>query len=119
MRDRMSCGPRAPRSIFQQVGTHTVADAQVLLGDHLVARQHGFESARLDDGVAAFHALDDAGDEVLLALEEIVEDLLALGVADLLEDDLLRGLRADAAEFLRLERFLDEVTDLGIRASRR
>ena len=49
--------------------------------------------------IAALHALDDAGDEVLLAREKVVQDLLALGVADFLQDHLLRGLRADAAEF--------------------
>ena len=46
------------------------------------------------------------------ALEKIVQDLLALGVADLLQDDLLRGLRADAAELHRLERLLDHVAQL-------
>ena len=57
--------------------------------------------------VAALDALDGAGEQVVLALEEVVQDLLALGVADLLQDHLLGRLRADAAELDRLERLLD------------
>ena len=48
-------------------------------------------------------------------LEEVVQDLLALGVADLLQDHLLRRLRADAAELDRLERLLDDVAELQVR----
>ena len=66
VRDRMSCGP-AGAVDAQQVGAHAVADAQVLLRDHLVARQHRLDPARLDDRVAALHALDGAGDELLAA----------------------------------------------------
>jgi hypothetical protein len=86
-----------------------VAHAQHFLGDQLVARDHAFDAARLDDHVAALDALDRAGQQVVLAVEEVVEDLLALGVADLLQDHLLRRLRADAAEGHRLERLLDDV----------
>ena len=39
---------------------------------------------------------------------------LALGVADLLEDDLLGGLRGDAAELDRGQRIDDEVADRGV-----
>jgi hypothetical protein len=117
VRDRISCGPRACAVDLHQPGADAVADAQVLLGDHLVARQHRLDAAGLDDGIAALHALDGAGDEMLLALEEVVEHLLALGVADLLQDDLLGGLGADAAEVDRLERFLDELVELRRRAS--
>ena len=39
---------------------------------------------------------------------------LALGVADLLEDDLLGGLGGDAAEFDRGQRIDDEVADRGV-----
>ena len=97
------------------VGAHAVAHAQHLLRDQLVARDHAFDAARLDDHVAALDALDGAGQQVVLALEEVVQDLLALGVADLLQDHLLRGLRADAAELDRLERLLDDVAELEAR----
>ncbi len=85
-------------------------------GNHLVARQHGLDLAGLDDGIAALHALDRPVDDVLLALEEVGEDLLALGVADLLQDHLLGGLGADAAEVDRLQRLLEGIArlDLGV-----
>ena len=96
----------------RDVGAHSIAHAQVLLRDELVAREHAFDPARLDDHVAALDALDRTGEQVVLPLEKVVQDLLALGVADLLQDHLLRGLRADAAELHRLERLLDHVAEL-------
>ena len=103
------------------VGAHAVAHAQVFLGDQLVARQQRLDAARFDDQVAALGALHRAGHERFAALEEVVQDLLALGVADLLQDHLLGGLRADAPERLGLERLLDHVAQrgLGILARRR
>src|SRR5690349_1028952 len=96
-------------------GAHAVAHPQVLLGDHLVARQHGFDAADFDDGAAALDALDRAVDELLSAGEKIIQQLLALRVAYPLEDDLLRRLRADSAEVDRLQGFLDEILELDIR----
>ena len=45
--------------------------------------------------------LDDAGDEIAFAAFVEVEDLLALGIAQPLHDDLLGGLRGDPAEVVR------------------
>ena len=94
------------------VRADAVAHAQHFLRDQLVARDHAFDAARFDDRVAALDALDGARQQVVLALEEIVQDLLALGIADLLQDHLLRRLRADAAELDRLERLFDDVAKL-------
>jgi len=91
---------------------HAVTDAQVLTRDHLVSVEETLDAARFDDGVAAVDAFHHAVDEVFLAVEKVADDLFALGVADLLQDDLLRRLRADTAEFDRLERFLDEILEL-------
>src|SRR2546422_485932 len=96
-------------------GAHPVADPEVLLRDHVLARQQRLEPAGLDDGAAALHALHRAGDQLVATRQEVVQDLLALGVADALQDHLLRSLRADAAELDRLERLLDEVLQLDIR----
>ena len=46
----------------------------------------------LDDDVALVEALDGADEDLLAARQEVVEQLLALGVADLLQDHLLGGL---------------------------
>ena len=51
---------------------------------------------------------------MFLASEEVAEDLLALGIADLLQDDLLGRLRADAPEIDRLEGLFDVVADLDV-----
>src|SRR5690606_38903807 len=99
---------------LRDVRAHAVADAQVLLRDHLVARQPRLDLARLDDRALAIHALDRARQHGFAAREEVVDDLLALGVADLLQDDLLGRLRADATQVDRLELFLDVVADLDV-----
>src|SRR5690606_14889273 len=99
---------------LRDVRAHAISDAQVLLRDHLVARQARLDLARLDDGALAIHALDRSGEHRFAACEEVVDDLLALGVADLLQEDLLGGLRADAPEVDRLELFLDVVADLDV-----
>jgi len=44
-------------------GAHAVAYPQILLGDHLVARQHRFDAPDFDDRVAALDALDRAVDQ--------------------------------------------------------
>jgi hypothetical protein len=80
------------------VGADAVAGAQVLLGDHLAASQAAFHPPGLDDDVALVQALDRADEDLLAARQEVVQQLLALGVADLLQDDLLGGLCADAAD---------------------
>ena len=105
---------RTPRLRFdlRHVRPHAVAHAQVLLRNQLIARDHAFDAPRLDDHAAALDALDRAGEQVVLAFEKVVQDLLTLGIADLLQDHLLRGLRADAAEFHRLEWLLDDVSEL-------
>ena len=95
-------------------GAHAVADAQVLLRDHLLARQQRLQAARLDDRAAALHALHRAGHQLVAARQEVVQDLLALGVADALQDHLLGGLRADAAELDVSSRLLDDVVELGV-----
>src|SRR4029079_12264704 len=57
---------------------------------------------------------DRADEDLLAAREEVVEQLLALGVADLLQDDLLGRLRADPADRDRLDLLLDVVVDLDV-----
>ena len=56
-----------------------------------------------------------AGDELALAARELVEDLVALDLADPLEDDLLGRLGADAAVLLAVELLeLDDVAGAGV-----
>ncbi len=80
---------------------NAVADADHFARDLLVAADDALGAAEVDDDVAEFDPLDDAGDDLVGAVLEFLELALALGVADLLEDDLLGGLRGDAAELDR------------------
>ena len=100
----------------QQVSADAVADPQVFLGNHLVARQQRLDLAGLNDGIAAFHALDRAVNDVFLALQEVGQNLLAFGVANFLQDHLLGGLGTDTAEVDGLQRLFQGIAglDLGI-----
>ena len=88
-----------------------VADADHLARDLLVAADDALGPAEVDDDVAELDALDDAGDDFAGAVLELFELAFALGVADLLEDDLLGGLGGNAAELDRRQRVDDEVAD--------
>src|SRR5918993_537804 len=90
-----------------------VADTDHLARDLLVAADDALGAAEVDDDVAELDPLDDAGDDFVGAVLEFFILALALGVADLLEDDLLGGLSGDAAELDRGQRVDDEVADAG------
>src|SRR6185312_14959711 len=90
-----------------------VADPDHLARDLLVAADDALGAAEIDHDVAELDALDDAGDDLVGAVLELLELALALGVADLLEDHLLRGLGGDAAELDRRQRIDDEVANSG------
>src|SRR6185369_42081 len=80
---------------------HDAVAGAVGLAGHLLAHgQDRLGPAQIDDDVAALEAADDARDELALLVAVLVEDVLALGLAHALQDDLLRGLRGDAAEGL-------------------
>ena len=99
-------------------GAQAVALRVALRARLLLARQDRLDAADLDDDVALLEALDDAVDDFADALVVFGEDVLALGLADLLEDDLLGGLRGDAAQDVGALRELDLVAglDLGVLA---
>src|SRR4029453_3857705 len=81
-----------------------VADADHLARDLLVAADNAFGPAEVDDDVAELDPLDDAGDDLVGAVLEFLILPLALGIADLLEDDLLGSLGGNAAELDRRQR---------------
>ncbi len=79
--------------------------------DLRVAPDHALGAAQIDDDMAELDALHHAGDDLAHPVLEFLELALALGIADLLEDDLLRCLRLDAAKLDRGERIHDIVAD--------
>jgi hypothetical protein len=108
-RDRKICGPRFSRRTERISERTRSADSNDLARDLLVAADHALGAAEIDDDVAELDALDDAGDDLADAILEFLELPLALGVAHLLEDDLLGGLGGDAAELDRRQRIDNEV----------
>src|SRR3954466_10822218 len=94
------------------IGADAVAVAQGLARQHLVAADDRLAAAEVDHHVAVFDPLDDAVDDVADAVLVFDELPVALGLAHLLHDDLLGGLRGDAAVFQRRQRVGDGVADL-------
>src|SRR5581483_7507978 len=69
--------------------------------DLLGAGEQRLDLAEVDEDVPAVAGLlDDAGDDLADAVDVLLVHHLALRLADPLQDDLLRGLRGDAAEVL-------------------
>jgi hypothetical protein len=94
-----------------RISARTRSPTQHFARDLLVAADHAFGAAQVDDHMAEFDRLDHAGDDLARAVLEFVILTVALGVADLLEDDLLGRLRVDAAQIHRGQRIDDEVAD--------
>eukprot|EP00042_Codosiga_hollandica_P026762 m.128532 g.128532 ORF g.128532 m.128532 type:complete len:440 (-) comp52295_c0_seq7:483-1802(-) len=95
-------------------GAHAITGTQVLFRDHLAALQAAFDATALDNDVALVQALHGTDEDLLAARHEVVQQLLALGVADLLQDDLLGGLGTDAADGHGFDRLFDVVVHLDV-----
>ena len=113
MRDSTICGPLGCLYADDD-GADAVARAVALGARLLLARQHRLDAAELDDDVAVLEALDGAVDHLADAVVVLGVDVLALGLAHVLEDDLLGGLRGDAAEHVGRHGEVDLVADLGV-----
>jgi hypothetical protein len=96
------------------VGAHALALAKAFARQQLVPAQHRFGAAKIDDDVAEFDPLDEAVDDLADAVLELQKLPLTLGVAHLLDNHLLRGLRRDPAEIDRRQRVGDKIADLGL-----
>src|SRR5690606_5149517 len=96
------------------IGAHAVAGLEMLAREAVLAAHVALAAAEVDRDVAVFHALDDARDDFARAVLVFLEHALALGVADLLEDDLLGGLGGDAAEIQRRQLVDDETAELDV-----
>ena len=108
--------PARFRTHFVEIAAHTVTGAHGFARNRLVSRDVGFSIAtEIDIQVAAFDALDDAGDQLADAIGVSFDDLRALGFPHSLHDDLLGRLCGDATKFGILDLLLDVFTDLAAR----
>jgi hypothetical protein len=116
-RDRMMGAPRSVRST-SMIMARTRSPVRRFSFGIISLRAGGLPPAGLDNDVALVHALDGADEDLVAARHEVVEQHLALGVADLLQDDLLGRHGADAADRHRLDRLFDVVAlfDVGDRS---
>src|SRR5262249_4454043 len=103
---------------LQHVRAHAVARVVALAGNLLALGQDRLRLADLQDYVALLDAMDDAAQDLPFLADELGINPLALGVANLLQYDLLGGLGGDASEILErlvLEQLeLDAELGLGI-----
>ena len=82
--------------------------------DDLVLRKECICFSKVDDQVPALHASCDPGDDLALEREVLVEDDVALGITDLLENDLFRGLSVYPTEARGFHLHTEFVSDLGL-----
>src|SRR5690606_19634747 len=115
--------PRQEQLRAARLGAHLAQEAldavlrlDRLARDEILAGNEPFGvAAEVDVRPVAIHPLDDARQQLADPIPVGLDDLLALGLPDLLHDDLLRGLRGDAPELDGLHRLLDVVARLGVR----
>ena len=95
------------------VGADAVAGPEHFARYQFVAPHHRLAAAagEVDDDIAVFDALDLAVDDLADAVLEHLILLVALGLADLLHQHLLRRLRRDAAVIEGRQRFGDPVAE--------
>jgi hypothetical protein len=72
------------------IGADAVAIAEILARDQLVAADHAFAAAKIDDDIAIFDALDRAVGDFADAVLVFVKLMVTLGFADFLNDNLFR-----------------------------
>src|SRR5690606_22708947 len=67
----------------QYPGANSIPDPDILFGYGFAARQTCFDLSGFNNGIALVHPFNRAGDDVLATLQEVVQDLLTFGVANL------------------------------------
>ncbi len=106
-------GPRALAVDLLDVRDDAVTGAVGLARGLLAVWEHRLGATEVDDDVvAALEAANDAANELALAVLVLVVDEISLGIAEALDEHLLRGLRGDAPELRALHLDLEDLAEL-------
>ena len=96
-------------TLYIVLALHLLVGAQIGVGELGAG-----VDAQSDGAVAGVDAGDDAGEQLVLLVAELVIDHALLGLADALDDDLAGGLGGHAAKVLGLDLHADHVAQLGL-----
>src|SRR5690606_23904068 len=100
---------------IDQNRTDPVVDTENFTSNQLFTGQHGLGIVpEIDNKVFARHFLDSATHQLAYAIAILVGNEGALGVAHLLHDHLLGGLRGNATEIDVFDTFFKDVTGLEV-----
>ena len=109
--------PAAALAFLEQEDLQVLADADLLIGDLFLRRQHALGLAQLEvDGVtvgALGNALDDPAQHLPLVLEDVLEHLVLLGIAQTLEDHFLADLGGQPRKVFGWQWDVDQVANRG------
>src|SRR6185369_16228763 len=88
---------------LHHIGPDAVSPAVAFTGDLFTGGEHGLGLAQIDEVGPLLMPQHDAVDELAYLVVELLEDDVALGLANFLDDDLAGGLGRDPAETLELD----------------
>src|SRR5690606_4612531 len=97
------------------IGAYTITIFVGFAGDQFVATDDRLAAAEIDDDVTIFDALDGAVDDLADAILVFLILPVALGLAHLLDNDLLGRLGGDTAEIHGRKLLGNEIANLGVR----
>ena len=100
---------------LQHIQTDALGRAELLGLDLLVLGEHGVNLAQVDIVIMVDIALYHTGNDILLLAVPVLEQGLSLLLADLLKNHVLRVLRCNSSELLRVDGKTHDVADSGLR----
>src|SRR5690606_24335325 len=98
-----------------QITGDAIARTEMLAWKLFARRQDGVGAAQVDDEATFFDPAARSRDELAFTDIELFVQNVALGIPDLLDDHLFRGLSGDAAELGGVELHADAVADFDVR----
>ena len=100
---------------FVEITSDAVVDANILAGHGMPGRNEGLGVlTEIQIYATALHSLDAAADQLADTLLVGLDNLRTLGLTHSLDDDLLGGLRGDAAELGRLHVLFNVIANLQV-----